>query len=127
MNLASAGTTFANYVGFARIDYEDEILYLVQIFLPLYDNKGVKFPRAMYQQLSDELTHRFGGLTGYTRAPVEGHWQDHQEGTRRDDLVIYECMTPNLDRAWWHTFRLALQKHFRQQQLLVRAQNVEQL
>jgi hypothetical protein len=48
-------------------------LYLIQILLPLYDNAGAPLPRELYDDVREELTRRFGGLTAFTRAPAEGH------------------------------------------------------
>jgi len=97
-------------------------MYLVQILLPLYDNEGRPFDAAEYVRLRSELADRFGGVTAYTRAPARGVWKkDETAGTTRDDIVIFEVMTPDLDRAWWTTFRKELETHFRQESLIVRA------
>ena len=42
---------------------------LVQIFLPLYDNNGQKFPARMYAAERATLVERFGGVTAYMRSP----------------------------------------------------------
>jgi len=101
-------------------------MHLVQLFLPLYDNDGAALPRTLFTDVRRELTDRFGGLTAYTRAPVEGLWE-HEGDTTRDDLVIYEVMTDALDRAWWRAYRARLEEAFRQERLVVRAQEVEVL
>ena len=43
-------------------------MYLIQIFLTVFDNTNRKFPHVMYRKVRDELTQRFGGLTAHTRA-----------------------------------------------------------
>lgn len=96
-------------------------MYLVQILLPLYDNEGHEFDAAEYVRLRAELADRFGGVTAYTRAPARGVWKDETGGTTRDDIVIFEVMTPELDHAWWTSFRKELEAHFRQESLIVRA------
>jgi hypothetical protein len=96
-------------------------MYLVQLLLPLYDNKGHAFDAAEYVRLRAELADRFGGVTAYTRAPARGVWKDEAGGTTRDDIVIFEVMTPELDREWWTGFRKELETHFRQESLIVRA------
>src|SRR5689334_19659871 len=64
---------------------------LVQILLPVRDNRGRKFKRALYAGVHKELVRRFGGLTAYTRSPARGLWRD--EGTtKRDDVIILEVM-----------------------------------
>ena len=101
-------------------------MYLVQLLLPLYDNDGHPFPAGPYAELRAELTERFGGLTAYSRAPAEGVWEEDGE-RRRDDIVVYEVMVDQLDRAWWSKLRTELERRFAQQELIVRAQVVEQL
>ena len=96
-------------------------MYLVQILLPLYDNDGHAFQATEYVRLRAELADRFGGVTTYTRAPARGVWKDESGETTRDDIVIFEVMTPELDRGWWTAFRRDLETHFRQESVIVRA------
>lgn len=96
-------------------------MYLVQILLPVYDNEGHPFEAAEYLRLRGELADRFGGVTAYTRAPARGVWKDEAGGTSKDDIVIFEVMTQDLDRDWWTGFRKELETHFRQESLIVRA------
>jgi hypothetical protein len=103
-------------------------MVLVQLLLPLYDNVGSPLPRDHFRGVRDELTERFGGLTAHTRAPAEGLWKE-EEGDRpaHDDIVIYEVMAEELDRAWWKKYRHALERRFKQEQIVVRAQEIEVL
>lgn len=96
-------------------------MYLVQILLPLYDNEGHAFDPEDYTQLRSELADRFGGVTAHTRAPARGVWKDDAGETTRDDIVIFEVMTGELDRAWWSGFRRELERRFRQESVIVRA------
>ena len=96
-------------------------MYLVQILLPLYDNEGHAFEPADYVQLRSELADKFGGVTAYTRAPARGVWKDDAGATTRDDIVIFEVMSEDLDRDWWTTFRKDLERRFRQESVIVRA------
>jgi hypothetical protein len=96
-------------------------MYLVQILLPVYDNDGHAFDAREYVQLRSELAEHFGGITAYTRAPARGVWKDDAGGTARDDIVIFEVMTEDLDRAWWTDFRKDLERRFRQENVVVRA------
>ena len=102
-------------------------MYLVQLLLPVYDNAGRPFPASSYAAVRDELAGRFGGLTAYTRAPAEGLWSNQAGQPSRDDIVVYEVMVEELDRAWWEAFRANLEHRFAQQELVVRAQLVERL
>jgi hypothetical protein len=96
-------------------------MYLVQILLPVYDNEGQAFDTREYVALRSELADRFGGVTAYTRAPARGVWKDDAGETTRDDIVIFEVMTEELDREWWTGFRKDLEKRFRQESVVVRA------
>lgn len=102
-------------------------MHLVQLLLPLYDNDGHQFKRAVFDQVRHELTERFGGVTVYLRAPAEGLWKEESGEVARDDVVIYEVMTESLERAWWATYREELARRFRQQEMLVRSTTVERL
>ena len=102
-------------------------MYLVQLLLPLYDNRGRPFPSAHYAATSTELMERFGGPTAYTRAPAQGLWSESDGSATHDDIVVYEVMTSELDRAWWNAFRTALEEKFAQQELVVRAMEIERL
>ena len=102
-------------------------MHLVQILLPLYDPEGERFPHAMYVRVKDELTQTFGGLTAYARAPAEGLWEAPQGRTQRDDIVVYEVMTEELDRTWWKEYRRQLETLFHQDELVVRAHEISRL
>jgi hypothetical protein len=73
------------------------------------------------------LTEKFGGLTAHTRAPAEGLWKEGPSTTSTDEIVIYEVMAEKLPKNWWRAYRLSLETWFRQEQVVVRAQQVEQL
>jgi len=102
-------------------------MHLVQLFLPLYDNEGEPLPRELHARVRRELVERFGGLTAYTRAPARGLWQEDEGEPVRDDLVIYEVMTDALDADWWSGYRADLEGRFRQEALVVRAQEIRLL
>ena len=102
-------------------------MYLIQLFLPLYDNDGVAMPHELFGQVRSEMVDRFGGLTAYSRAPANGLWQEKGGDTVRDDLVVYEVMAEDIDEAWWCNYRRTLEQRFRQEKLVVRAQPVRLL
>jgi hypothetical protein len=101
-------------------------MHLVQLLLPVKDGDGKPFPRSHYRKIRDLLTERFGGLTAYTRAPAEGLW-DVGEYVAFDDIVVYEVMVKELDRDWWREYRSGLEEQFDQDELVVRAQEIELL
>ena len=98
-------------------------MHLIQILLPLYDNAGNTFGEELFGKVRGELTERFGGLTAFTRAPAQGLWQDEGQ-TKRDDIVVFEVMAEELDAAWWRGYRKILEKEFRQDTIVIRAQTV---
>lgn len=107
-------------------------MHLVQILLPLAGNDGRPLPRALFGALARELTARFGGLTAHTRAPAEGRWLEDDappdpDRAVRDEVVIYEVMTDALDEAWWRDRRRTLEREFRQDTVIVRAQEIRLL
>ena len=101
-------------------------MHLVQILLPLFDNEGARQPEAEFVRVRRELTERFGGLTAYSRAPAEGLWAE-QGRTARDDIVVLEVMADQLDRAWWQSYPRDLEPAFRQEAIVVRAQELDLL
>jgi hypothetical protein len=82
-------------------------MHLVQLLLPLRDNQGEPFGRDELERVQAELTDRFGGATAYLRSPAAGAWL---QGGRvdRDEVVMLEVMTDQLDRAWWNDYRRSL-------------------
>lgn len=102
-------------------------MYLVQILLPLYDNDQNPQPGDEFRRVRRELTERFGGLTVYTRAPAEGMWKLDNNHTSRDDIVIFEVMATQLDATWWGKYRHDLEARFRQDVIVIRAQQTRLL
>ena len=95
--------------------------FLVQLILPVFDPQGNPVPRAQFAQVRRELTDQFGGVTAYTRAPAEGAWEDPEGRIHRDDVVIVEVMTEDVDREWWKRYATELRARFEQEELVVRA------
>lgn len=101
-------------------------MYLIQVLLPLYDNEGRSFGEDLYGGVRSELTERFGGLTAYSRAPAQGLWKDEGK-THRDDIVVFEVMAAGLDSGWWTNYRADLERRFRQDTIVIRAQPIQVL
>src|SRR4051812_7233620 len=102
-------------------------MYLIQCFLPLYDNEKNAFPLPMYAAESRTLKDRYGGVTVYARAPASGLWENGASRTTQDEFVIYEVMAENLDTMWWRHYRRELEERFRQDRILIRAHAIELL
>jgi len=98
--------------------------HLIQILLPVCDDAGRPFDSADYERVASDLTSRFGGVTAFTRSPAEGRWRTGGE-TERDDIVVVEVIDPDFDRTFWKGYRAELESRFRQDVILIRAQETE--
>ena len=101
-------------------------MYLVELLLPLYDNEGRAFGEEALNRVRDELAERFGGVTAFRRSPAEGVWDEGGEMSR-DQVVVLQVMAGALERAWWAEYRAELERRFRQEKLVVRATEFEEL
>ncbi|ADV28024.1 hypothetical protein Psesu_2189 [Pseudoxanthomonas suwonensis 11-1] len=117
----------ANGGGGSLRQTEFAAMYLIQLFLPLRDNEGVAFPKAMYDQVRADLAEHFGGVTAFVRSPAVGLWEDDDGDVQRDDVVLLEVMADHVDHGWWAAYRKRLEQEFRQDEVLVRATRAERL
>jgi hypothetical protein len=102
--------------------------YLVEIFLPLFDRRGKRFPKRRPHVGERGVGGEFGGMTAHTRAPAVGTVESQRSvQTERDLVIIYEVMTSRLDRPWWSRYRKQLERDFRQQELVIRAHRIRVL
>jgi hypothetical protein len=102
-------------------------MYLIQLLLPLHDNQKQPFPRTYFELVREDLTNRFGGVTAFLRSPAVGLWKENSSDINRDEIVMFEVLTDQLDRDWWASYRKELQDKFRQEQLLIWASSVTKL
>lgn len=102
-------------------------MHVIEILLPLRDNEGRSFDGEEFARVREELVERFGGLTAFTRSPAEGLWEEGSGERSRDEIVIFEVMADWLDRGWWRDYRAQLEARFRQDEIVVRAREVELL
>jgi hypothetical protein len=102
-------------------------VHLIQLLLPVQDNHGQAYPRSLYDELVKRLTDKFGGVTAYTRAPATGVWEADSGEKVRDRVVVYEVMADELDREWWADLRQQLEAQFAQEELVIRAQDIQRL
>jgi hypothetical protein len=101
--------------------------HLIQILLPTRDNDGAIFPVADFERVARELTERFGGVTAFTRSPADGRWKQGEGDAQHDEIVVIEVMEEGLDRVFWRAYRAELARRFRQDVIVVRAQETELL
>ena len=98
-------------------------MHLVKIFLPLNDNNGRPFDAEKYVAVREHLTERFGGFTAFSRSPAQGTTSNGGK-TVHDEIIVFEVMTETLDASWWKSYRLQLERDFRQDENVVRASTV---
>jgi hypothetical protein len=98
-------------------------MHLIEIFLPLHDNSGQSFESEKYAEVRQNLTERFGGLTAFTRSPAQGTAIENGKQVH-DEIVVFEVMTEALDASWWHSYRILLERKFRQDQIVIRGSTV---
>ena len=101
-------------------------MHLIEIFLPLKDNRGEPFDESRFADVRNTLTDQFGGVTAFTRTPAHGVVKDAGREVH-DDLVVLEVMAERLDRDVWQRYRRHLERAFEQDEILIRATQVEKL
>ncbi|UXN66314.1 hypothetical protein N8E89_24425 (plasmid) [Phyllobacterium sp. A18/5-2] len=94
-------------------------MHLVQILLPCADNNGQLFESAEYDRVKEDLASSFDGVTAYLRAPAEGLWREGAEASH-DEIVIFEVMTEEIDLTDWRRRRVALERRFHQDKVIIR-------
>ena len=104
-----------------------DLMHLVQLFLPLFDNDGRALPHALFSDVREDLVARFGGLTAFSQAPAEGLWKDNDDVPSRDRIVIFEVMCDVVEREWWTNYRKSLEERFKQEELVIRTWRLDLL
>jgi hypothetical protein len=94
--------------------------FLIQILIPVYDNKGKIFPETYHSAVSKELLQKFKGLTAFVRSPATGLWKPKFKKTIRDDLILYEVIASKIERKWWKNYSQILKDRFSQNEILIR-------
>jgi hypothetical protein len=102
-------------------------MHLVQLLLPVHDNSGRSFPPNYFNQVREDLTDRFGGVTAFIRAPAVGLWRESVDETNREEVVMFEVLADQLDKDWWASYRRQLEDRFRQEKILIWASTIARL
>lgn len=101
-------------------------MYLIEILLPLADNEHQSFKPEYFEEVQHHLTQKFGGLTAFTRTPAEGLWkQDKGRKTQRDDIIIFEVLTPTFKKGWWQDYKEELKITFRQKDIIIKVMKID--
>ena len=102
-------------------------MHLIQIVLPLTDNRGTRFAPSAFDKLQKELAGTFGGVAAYVRAPAIGIWKEGAKGFDKEEVVVFEVLAEHLDKQWWSEYRQALEARFDQKEIFVCAIPAERL
>jgi len=104
----------------------NSLMHLVELFLPVTDNDGNDFDDALFAQVGKELTDKFGGMTSFSRSPAEGLSEDGGKKVH-DEIIVMEVICNAIDREWWKRYRKELEARFEQDEILIRASQIEKL
>ena len=107
---------------FRRLSFGKPV-HLIEILLPLNDNSGKPFPQSLFDDVHHNLIEVFGGVTAFTRAPAAGFSRQGDQ-IERDEIVVIEVMTEQLDLAWWRAYRARMEKSFKQREVVIRSHEV---
>ena len=102
-------------------------MHLIHLLLPLYDNNHRQIAPQQFQAVRNELTEKFGGLTAFVRSPAVGLWKEDDEKINRDEVIMFEIVSEQLNQDWWQTYREKLEADFRQNEILIWAVEVTKL
>jgi hypothetical protein len=67
-----------------------------------------------------------GPITDYVPIQIIKR-KDESGEVKRDAVVIFEVMAEEVDRAWWSRYRGELERRFRQEKIVARATEFEEL
>ncbi len=98
----------------------------IQVFLPLLNGRDASRHARMIKNVKQELIEQFGGVTAFVNTPAEGAWRKHRR-TVNDRIVVIEVMTKRVNRAWWARYKRDLEKRLTQEEIVIRAIQVELL
>lgn len=97
--------------------------HLVQILFPKETGGGELISQAWFESLMKELANEFGGATSFVRFPGQGLWQSGG-ATERDNIAVVEAMTERLEPEFWQSLRERLEAELRQEEIVIRAQEI---
>jgi hypothetical protein len=97
--------------------------YVVQILVPTETGKGEPVSKEWFDNFLQELTDKFGGATGFVRAPGQGLWRSDGT-TERDTIAVIEVMAAKLAPEFWRSLRERLQRELSQEEIVIRAQEI---
>ena len=101
---------------------------LVQFLIPVVDQEGARIAEAQFESMRSALTERFGGVTAFVHSPALGTWKGASDANvQQDEVILVEVIVDQLDRSWWSNYRSQLEELFNQDEILMRALEIERL
>ncbi len=101
-------------------------MVLIQLLLPITKAAGDD-PWKPIAETRRELADAFTGITAYVRSPAKGLWTNPDGELEADDVVMVEVVTEHFDKRWWRSYTASLATRFRQDEIHVRAMQIEVL
>src|SRR5690606_551151 len=127
-NLLASSANPRPRIDVPRHSPQAQLMHLIQVLLPLYDNDANPISPELFQRVRSELSSRYGGRTVYSQSPAGGLWQvDERQSPVHDELILFDVMTDQLDRAWRSDYRRQLEERFVQEEIEIRAHRITRL
>lgn len=98
---------------------------LFQLILPLANAKGKVFPASYYEEVEQQLTAHFGGVTIYNRNV--GHWKDENAKVQSEKVLIFEVLADLTSISFWEELKRKLEKRFQQQEISITSAVVQKI
>lgn len=102
-------------------------MYLIEILLPQFDRTGQPFDTCSFEQVNQELTEKFGGVTAFLRASAQGLWKREDGQLIRDEVAAFEVMAAQFDQPWWRGYRQQLEARFQQDEIVIRVMEIQRV
>ena len=102
-------------------------MVLIQLLLPVSVSPSGAEEDDRVRVTHRELVDAFGGVTAYLRTPAQGVWTAPDGARERDSVVMVEIVTERFDRAWWSEYAGSLARRYQQEEMHVRAMDVDVL
>ena len=91
--------------------------FITQVLLPIFDNRGRRFPRALYRPFHQRMVERFDGWTQKHRAV--GAWQSPTGVLYIDKHFVYEIAHKTRSLAYWRAEKARLKREFEQEEIWI--------
>jgi hypothetical protein len=91
--------------------------FITQVLLPMFDNRGRRFPPASYQPFHERMVERFDGWTQKQKAL--GVWQSPGGIRYKDKHLVYEIAHKTRNLGFWRAEKERLKREFEQEEIWI--------